>query len=144
MRITNTFLKAVTVTLIGATFCIGTRADTIYNKRTVITFAQPVEIPGRVLPAATYTMEIYENLGDRHIVRFYNADRTKLIASVLAIPNTRIKPINHSVVTFAEQSGNAPLTLKEWFYPGDSFGQEFVYPKARAVQLAQSTQELPK
>jgi hypothetical protein len=38
---------------------------------------------------------------------------------------------------FNERPGDAPEALRAWFYPGDNFGQEFVYPKARAIQLAQ-------
>jgi len=141
MNITRTFLAVVAVSLLVATVVTGARADTTFNKRTVVTFTQPVEIPGQVLPSGTYTIEVYESFGNRHIVRFYNADRTKLIATVLAIPNTRIKPEGDNVMTFAERPGNAPNALKAWFYPGDNFGQEFVYPKTRAVQLAQVTQE---
>jgi hypothetical protein len=33
-----------------------------------------------------------------------------------------------------------PEAIKAWFYPGDNFGQEFVYPKAKATQLAQQEQ----
>jgi hypothetical protein len=40
---------------------------------------------------------------------------------------------------FSERPGDAPDALRAWFYPGDNFGQEFVYPKARAIQLAQTT-----
>jgi hypothetical protein len=32
-----------------------------------------------------------------------------------------------------------PEALRAWFYPGDNFGQEFVYPKYRAGQLAETT-----
>ncbi len=42
---------------------------------------------------------------------------------------------------FSERPGNAPDALKAWFYPGENSGQEFVYPKARAVELAQVTHE---
>jgi hypothetical protein len=42
---------------------------------------------------------------------------------------------------FTERPGNSPDALKAWFYPGESTGQEFVYPKARAVELAEVTHE---
>jgi hypothetical protein len=119
----------------------GARADTGFSKRTVVTFPQPVEIPGQVLPSGTYTIELYETFGNRHVVRIYNADRSKLIATVLAIPNQRLTPTSDNVMKFTERPGNAPDALKAWFYPGNNFGQEFVYPKARAVELAQVTHE---
>jgi len=123
------------------TLAAGARADTAFNKRTVVTFNQPVEIPGQVLPSGSYTIELYESFGNRHVVRIYNADRTRLIATVLAIPNLRLTPTGDNVMKFLERPGNSPDALKAWFYPGDNFGQEFVYPKARAVQLAQITHE---
>jgi len=100
-----------------------------------------VEIPGQILPSGTYTIELYESFGSRHVVRIYNADRSKLIATVLAIPNQRLTPTSDNVMKFSERPGNAPDALKAWFYPGNNFGQEFFYPKARAIELARVTHE---
>jgi hypothetical protein len=141
MKIARTILTIFTVTLLMIGIAAGARADTAFSKRTVVTFNQPVEIPGQILPSGTYTIELYESFGNRHIVRIYNADRSKLIATVLAIPNQRLTPTGDNVMKFTERPGNAPDALKAWFYPGNNFGQEFVYPKARAVELAQMTHE---
>jgi hypothetical protein len=141
MKIVRTILVMFAVSLLVGTLAVGARADTGFNKRTVVTFTQPVEIPGQVLPAGTYTIELYESFGNRHIVRIFNADRSKLMATVLAIPNQRLTPTENNVMTFSERPGNAPDALKAWFYPGENGGQEFVYPKARAIELAQVTHE---
>ncbi len=141
MKIMRTILTIFTVTLLMVTFAAGARADTAFSKRTVVTFTQPVEIPGQVLPSGTYTIELYETFGNRHIVRIYNADRSKLIATVLAIPNQRLTPTDDNVMKFTERPGNEPVALKAWFYPGENGGQEFVYPKARAIELAEVTHE---
>ena len=141
MKIVRTVLTIFAVALAMFTLAAGTRADTAFSKRTVVTFNQPVEIPGQVLPSGTYTIELYESFGNRHIVRIYNADRSQLIATVLAIPNRRLTPTEDNVIKFTERPGNAPDALKAWFYPGESSGQEFVYPKARALELAQVTHE---
>jgi hypothetical protein len=141
MKAVRVALAILSVSLLVVLFAGGAGADTRFNKRTVVTFTQPIEIPGQTLASGTYTIELYESLGNRHIVRIFNADRSKLIATVLAIPNQRLKPTGENVMKFAERPGNAPDALKAWFYPGDNFGQEFVYPKARAVQLAQVTHE---
>ena len=37
-----------------------------WNKKTVLTFSQPVEIPGHVLPAGTYTFKLVDSMSDRH------------------------------------------------------------------------------
>lgn len=141
MKTARMILTIFTITILMFVFASGTRADTAFSKRTVVTFNQPVEIPGQVLPSGTYTIELYESFGNRHIVRIYNADRSTLIATVLAIPNRRLKPTSDNVMKFTERPGNSPDALKAWFYPGENSGQEFVYPKARAVELAQVTQE---
>lgn len=141
MRLLKVMLAALSASLLIFAFAASAGADTGFNKRTTVIFTQPVEIPGQVLPAGTYTIELFESLGNRHIVRIFNKDRSKLIATVLAIPNQRIKPTGDNVMKFTERPGNAPDALKAWFYPGNNFGQEFVYPKARAVQLAQVENE---
>jgi hypothetical protein len=100
-----------------------------------------VEIPGQILPAGTYTIELVDSDSNRHIVRFFNADQTRVVATVLAIPNLRLKTNDKPVMTFAERPINSPEALKAWFYSGDNFGQEFVYPKQRAIELVQVVKE---
>ena len=39
-------------------------------------------------------------------------------------------------MTFRERAAGEPQAIRSWFYPGDNFGQEFVYPKTRALELA--------
>jgi len=131
------------LSLLGAMLAPSVLAqdDNTYIKRTVVTFSQPVEIPGQILPAGTYSIELVDSASYRHIVRFFNADRTQVITTVLAIPNLRLVTTDKTVMTFAERPINSPEALKAWFYPGDNFGQEFVYPKQRAVELAQVVRE---
>jgi hypothetical protein len=135
MKFVKTIFAVFALTLLGATLSTGARADE-WNKKTVMTFNQPVEIPGQILPAGTYTFVLLDSPSDRHIVQIFNADGSQIIATVLAINNYRLKPTGDTVVKFAERSGDNPEALKGWFYPGDNFGQEFVYPKQRAVELA--------
>lgn len=140
MKIVNTVLVVAALALLGAVAAPGARADE-WNKKTIMTFSQPVEIPGQILPAGTYTFKLLESPSDRHIVQVFNADGTQLIATILAINDYRLQPTGRTVVKFAEQPGDAPDALKAWFYPGDNFGQEFVYPKQRAAELALALKE---
>jgi hypothetical protein len=135
MKFVKTIFAVFALTLLGATLAPGAHADE-WNKKTIMTFSQPVEIPGQILPAGTYTFVLADSPADRHIVQIFNADGSQIIATVLAINNYRLKPSGDSVVKFAERSGDNPEALKAWFYPGDNFGQEFVYPKQRAIELA--------
>jgi hypothetical protein len=120
---------------------LSARADTS-NKRSILTFSQPVELPGNVtLPAGSYAFTLMENVGYRHIVQVFNQDRTQLFATILAIPNYRVEATDKTVIRFSETAAGAPNAVKEWFYPGDTFGHEFVYPKNRAVELAEASRE---
>jgi LPXTG-motif cell wall-anchored protein len=140
MKFMKTIFAVLALTLLGATLAPGARADE-WNKKTVMTFSQPIEIPGQILPAGTYTFVLLDSPSDRHIVQIFNADGSQIIATVLAINNYRLKPTGDTVVKFAERSGDNPEALKGWFYPGDNFGQEFVYPKQRATELAMIVKE---
>jgi Protein of unknown function (DUF2911) len=131
-------LSLLAVTMLGATVLPSALADT-WNKKTIVTFSQDVEVPGKILPAGTYTFQLLDSNSDRHIVQIFNADGSQIIATILAINDYRLQPTGENVMKFTERPGDSPEALRAWFYPGDNFGQEFVYPKARAIQLAQAT-----
>jgi len=84
---------------------------------------------------------LLDSPSDRHIVQIFNADGSQIIATILAINNYRLRPTGETVVKFVERPGDNPEAIKAWFYPGDNFGQEFVYPKQRAIQLAAAANE---
>ena len=141
------FKAATTVccmVLMSAVLAPGARADD-WNRKTAITFSSPVEIPGvhlagwGVLPAGTYVFKILDSQTDRHIVQIFNQDETTIYATILAIPNYRLKATDKTVMTFRERPAGQPEALRAWFYPGRNWGEEFVYPKAKAMELAKST-----
>jgi hypothetical protein len=135
MKTAKIILAVLTLALLGTTLGPGARADN-WNKKTVMTFDQPVEVPGQILAAGTYTFQLVESKSDRNIVRIFKADGTTVVVTILAINNYRLHPTDNTVVKFVERSGDNPEAIKAWFYPGDNFGQEFVYPKQRAAELA--------
>src|ERR1700686_5606974 len=140
----NRFTTVTTVcglALACALLAPSAKADD-WNRKTEITFSGPVEIPGvhlvgwGVLPAGTYVFKILDSLSDRHIVQIFNQDETTVYATILAIPNYRLKATDKTVMTFRERPVGQPEALRAWFYPGRNWGEEFVYPKAMAVALA--------
>jgi hypothetical protein len=126
--------------MLGTILAPGARADE-WDKKTIVTFSGPVEIPGRVLSAGTYVFKLLDSEYNLHVVQIFSKDEKQLYATILAIPDSRLKPTGKTVITFEERAAGAPEAIKAWFYPGDTFGQEFVYPKARAVELAKATQQ---
>jgi hypothetical protein len=140
--------KTVTTVLGLALACAllapNVKADD-WNRKTVITFSAPVEIPGvhlvgwGVLPAGTYVFKILDSQSDRHIVQIFSKDELTVYATILAIPNFRLKATDKTVMTFRERPVGQPEALRAWFYPGRNWGEEFVYPKAKAIEIAKAT-----
>src|SRR5215831_13936922 len=93
-----------------------------WNKKTVVTFNRPVELPGIVLPAGTYVFKLLNSSSDRNIVLVYNAEENHLFTSILAIPNYRLNPNSDTVLRFDEGKRGQPDALRAWFYPADNFG----------------------
>jgi hypothetical protein len=107
-----------------------------WDKKTILTFSAPVEVPGRVLPAGTYVFKLLDSPSDRHIVQIYDKDEKHLIGTVLAVPDERLEPRGKTVISFDERASGSPEALRAWFYPGNTIGQEFVYPHNRAKEIA--------
>jgi hypothetical protein len=129
---------AFSITVLSMVFAITASAQP-WNKKTTVTFSGPVEIPGvgaQVLPAGTYVFRLLDSMSDRNIVQIFNKDQSHIYATILAIPNYRLKATDKTVMTFAERAAGEPQAIRAWFYPGDNWGQEFVYPKWKAVELA--------
>jgi len=115
-----------------------------WNRKTVITFSGPVEVPGvgaQILPAGTYVFKIVEFDTDRHIVQIFNQDETHVYTTILAIPNYRLQATDKTTITFRERPAGEPEALRAWFYPGRTWGEEFVYDRPKAIQLAKETNQ---
>jgi hypothetical protein len=133
-------LAAASIGLLGIAFAPSAPADD-WNKKTVMTVDEPIQVPNKVLPPGTYVIKLMNSPSDRHIVQIFNADETQIQTTILAIPNYRIQPKGKTVFTFWETPPGQPKALRAWFYPGDNFGQEFAYPKSAAVAIAAVTHE---
>jgi hypothetical protein len=110
----------------GATLAPDARADQ-WDKKTMVTFSDAVEVPGQILPPGTYVFKLANSISDRHIVQIWNGDENQLLATIMTIPNTRFQPPEETIFEFDERPSDSPMAVKVWFYPGNSTGEEFVY-----------------
>jgi hypothetical protein len=134
-------LKTIMAVLcMGVLFAVLPAMADKWDKLSKITFNAQVALPGVTLPAGTYVFKLLNSPADRHVVEVFNEEQDHLFTTILAIPNWRLKPTDKTVLNFAEQPPGMPQTVRAWFYPGDNFGQEFVYPKAEARELAVAAQ----
>ena len=69
---------ALAIVLAGsaAWFAPTARADE-WDKRTVMTFNEPVEMPGQVLPAGTYVFKLADLQADRTVVQTFTEDQSQ-------------------------------------------------------------------
>lgn len=137
---TRLVVAMASVGLLGIALAPGARADE-WNKLTVMTVNEPIQVPNKVLPPGTYVVKLLDSPSDRHIVQIFDKDQKHLQTTILAIPNYRIQPTGKTTFTFWETPPGQPKALRAWFYPGDNFGQEFAYPKSAAVQIAATAHE---
>ena len=135
--------------LLALLFCLGllypilsptANADE-WDEKTILTFSGPVQVGDTRLDAGTYVFKLADT-NDRHVVQIFSQDEKHVYATVLAMPDYRLEPTDKTVIKFTETSngstasGEIPsdgVPIKEWFYPGKNFGQEF---KVKPVQTA--------
>jgi hypothetical protein len=108
---------------------------------TKVTFSQPVEIPGQVLPAGTYWFEVTGDPFSPDFVRISSEDRKKIYATQLTNASERSRPARGTLFIFADQDSSQPEALLQWFFPGEKTGREFRYPSQEQKELAQDKHE---
>jgi hypothetical protein len=139
-----TKMKLAAIASLCISFAPSNAYGDVWDKKTTFTFNAPVEVPGQVLQPGSYVFKLLNTQADRHIVQVFNKDQNHLIGTFLTIPDYRMQAADKPLITFEERAAGAPEAIKSWFYPGDSYGNEFVYPKKRATEIAaQSHQNVP-
>lgn len=123
------------IALIGTSFVPKAHADA-WDKMTIVTVNEPIIAGNKVLDPGTYVWKLLDSQSDRHIVQIFDRDQQHLQTTVLAIPDYRLQPTGKTQFAFWETPAGVPKAVKDWFYPGDNYGQEFPYPKKLVAQLA--------
>jgi hypothetical protein len=111
----------------------------VWNKKTILTVNQTIEVPGATLTPGKYVVKLMDSQSNRHIVQFMNEREDEVLSTVLAIPNQRLKPTGETEFSFYEAGAGEARALQAWFYPGDTIGHEFAYPKEKAMALARTS-----
>ncbi len=66
--------------LAGTFFVPKVRAD-VSDKKTIVTVNEPIQVPGKVLPAGTYVFKPLDS-NDRTLVAIYDADEMHVITTI--------------------------------------------------------------
>jgi len=106
------------------------------DKRVIFDFSGPVTLPGVSLPAGKYLFRIPDATTGRHLIQVLSADGSKIYGTFFAIPAYRTVVPEKPEVRFMETASTMPHAIRTWWYPADSTGVEFIYPKDQARLLA--------
>jgi len=140
MKINKGYIAVGLIIAFAVFFELAAHADES-DQATTITFSEPIQVPGQVLPAGSYLFKLIDSDADRKIVQVFNTDRTVLYATLQTIATDRSEPTDDTVVALAEQGAGQPDVLLKWFYPGRETGKEFLYPQQKEKELAQDKQQ---
>ena len=114
---------AVAVALMLATTAHGWIDEHRIN---ILTFSDPVALPGVVLDAGTYIFE--RGALDQRLVRVRSQNRLRLLYTGFTRTVTRRSGLGaEAFVTFGDVSADAPPRITAWYPAGGKTGQEFIY-----------------
>lgn len=112
-----------------------------WDKRTILTVDSTIQVRETVLPPGKYVMKLYDSPSQRHLVQIFNEDQSHIIGTVFAIPTQRMEPTGDTKFTFWETPAGHARALRAWYYPGDTIGNEFPYPKnSKLLAMASVTE----
>ena len=139
MKVNKAYIVVGMIIAFALFFEIAAHAD-VLDQATKISFSEPIQIPGQILPAGTYWFRVVDSNSDQNLVQVFGADQTVLYATLETVPTQRREPTGFTTVSLAEQGSGKPVVLLKWFYPGNLTGHEFVYSQQQEKELAQDMQ----
>jgi expansin (peptidoglycan-binding protein) len=113
------------------------------RRQTKVRFSAPIEIPNpsakggvMILPPGEYIFAMADTGTSHHVVRVTDVTGKTVHSQVLTMPDYRLSATSKTVMYLGERPAGSPAAIKSWFYPGETNGERFIYPKARAQALA--------
>jgi len=141
MRSNKLFVFVCAAALLTTMSAAPARAQTI-DSRTEFTFKQPVELPNVTLPPGTYVFRFADPTGGKRVMQVLAKDASnKMYGLFMTVSAERSKPSDAAELRFLETPAGQPVGIKSWWYPGDTIGREFIYPKDQALRLARATNQ---
>ena len=109
------------------------------DKKSTLTTATPIEVPGAILDPGTYVVKLVETQNNRNVVTITSVDEKKIFATTICTPHVAAEDPRHTTFMFYSTPEGANKVLRTWYAPNDRYGQDFVYPPDRAAALRQMT-----
>lgn len=106
-----------------------------WDKACVMSVTEPIIAGGRVLAPGTYAWKLLDSASTRHIVEIIDQTTGNVAATIIAKPAYRQVVSPNIELEFWETPRGVPRPIRRWFYPGDNYGQEFMYPAKLVASL---------
>jgi hypothetical protein len=134
--------------LVFASLCLIASAQSDeWLRRSVVELDSPAEVPGAILAPGRYVFQLMDVDDHRKLMQILDYGQTRVIATFAAVPDHRLRPEFGESIVFFELLNNAkPPVIRTWYWdtdmdgyhPQELNGYEFVYPSARAIELAKT------
>jgi hypothetical protein len=134
----NAFRLACAAGLFAA-LLVSTAAAQPMDKRTFFTFSGPVAMPGITLPGGEYIFRLADPDMSSSVVEVLGAKNHTPYGLFFTIPAERLHASVKPEVRFMETAKGMPQAIQTWWYPDETNGYEFIYPKKQARLLAEGT-----
>lgn len=113
------------------------------TENSTFTVTEPVDVGSFTLPPGTYLIKVVTLAANRNTLEITNVEQTKVFALVLATPHpVRAEEMIPSsrYIYYASAPGQT-RALRTWFPRDTTNGQDIVYSRKRALQLAAAAKE---
>jgi hypothetical protein len=106
-----------------------------YDKKTDVTIDKPIQVPGATLQPGKYKFILMNSSSNRHIVEIKSEDGKTLYATTFTTAARRVTPTGKVALTFYEMPAGTPDAIRQWYWPGDTEGEEFLYTHKQAAEI---------
>jgi hypothetical protein len=129
-------------TLLGVASAPAANAQSDRENST-FTVTEPLEIGSFTLQPGTYFIKVLLLASNRSTLQVTNVEQTTVFATVLAVPHLiqRDEMVSERRFIYYATASGQPRALRTWFARDASNGQDIVYSKQRAMELAAATKE---
>ena len=139
MRRKNIVLLTIAALLLALSLGPRAKADD-WDKKTIVTFDQDVQIPGQVLPAGTYVFKLFRSSSDRFTVQVWEGSEFQLLATLITIGDSYPNPSGKAyfVLDTSGTDEGYPPAVVSWFFPGSDEGRDFIYSGYSTTRMLDS------
>ena len=139
MRRKNIVLLTIAALLLALSLGPRAKADD-WDKKTIVTFDQDVEIPGQVLPAGTYVFKLVRSSSDRFTVQVWDGSEFQLLATLITIGDSYPNPSGKAyfVLDTSGTDEGYPPAVVSWFFAGSDEGRDFIYSGYSTTRMLDS------